>query len=436
MKQIYLGLIALMLIGVAANGWSKVKVEEEVLVLDSNKIFLHHVAHYSDLIVDHVNSQGYEVYGPKGLKAWLTENNIDFVEPVQPSNKLFAGYPSYTQVVAKLNELANKRPDLVKLFSIGKTSQNRDMWMMKISDNVATDELEPEVKYISSMHGDEITGRELMLKLIEDLINGYGTNETITQLINNTEVYIMASMNPDGSELHQRANGRNSDLNRDFPDFSTSDNQNTFTNREIETVNVMKFQASRHFALSANFHGGSVVVNYPWDTASDLFPLDHLVREISLEYASKVPGMYDSREFDGGVTNGYDWYEVDGGMQDWSYFWHGDLQVTIELSGMKWPDYSQIDGFYKNNKESLIRYLTRVHQGAGFNFAAAKVGSVTITNQDNHEAIGTFKFSKAEFFKVLEVGNYKFDVKTDDGFSKSFVVKVSQDMLAPKYTSL
>ena len=46
--------------------------------------------------------------------------------------------------------------------------------------------------------------------------------------------------------------------------------------------------------------------------------------------------MRDSTEFPGGIVNGYDWYEVNGGMQDWSYYWHNDLQVTIELSNMKW----------------------------------------------------------------------------------------------------
>lgn len=436
MKQICLSVLALLTLSMATTGWSKVKIEEEVLVLDSHKLFLPHLSHASDLVIDHVSSQGYEVYGPKGLKAWLKVNGIDYVEAVKASAKAFASYPNYTQVVAKLTELSNKRPDLVKLFSIGKTSKGRDLWMVKISDNVEKDELEPEVKYISSMHGDEITGRELMLRLIEDLINGYGTDDSITKLINNTEVYIMASMNPDGSELHQRGNGRGADINRDFPDFSTNDNQNTFENREIETVNMMKFQASRNFALSANFHGGSVVVNYPWDTSADLFPLDNLVRELSLEYASTVPGMYDSREFSGGVTNGYQWYEVDGGMQDWSYFWHGDLQLTIELSGIKWPDYSQIDSFYKNNKGSLILFLTRVHQGAGFNFNAPKVGSVNITNLNNNDLVGTFKFSKAEFYKVLEVGHYKFEVTTDDGLNKSFDVKVSKDMTSAKYTSL
>ena len=98
----------------------------------------------------------------------------------------------------------------------------------------------------------------------------------------------------------------------------------------------MNWQLSRNFALSANFHGGAEVVNYPWDTIGDRHPLHDLVRQISLDYAAEIPSMRDSYEFPKGVTNGYDWYEVDGGMQDWSYYWHNDLQITVEVSEEKW----------------------------------------------------------------------------------------------------
>ena len=47
----------------------------------------------------------------------------------------------------------------MKLFSIGKSVEGRDLWVLKISDNVNVDEVEPEIKYISSMHGDEIVGQ-------------------------------------------------------------------------------------------------------------------------------------------------------------------------------------------------------------------------------------------------------------------------------------
>jgi hypothetical protein len=253
----------------------------------------------------------------------------------------------------------------LKLFSIGKSEEGRELWVMKISDNVNRDEMEPEFKYISSMHGDEITGRELMHELIEDLAKNYNKDPQITSMIDNTEIYIMPSMNPDGSRARRRGNGNRIDLNRNFPELFVS-KKKYLEDREPETIHLMKFQASRNFSFSANFHGGAVVVNYPWDSTYDRHPFDRLVKDISLEYARRNPEMKNSRSFPGGITNGADWYIVRGGMQDWSYFFHNDLQVTVELSQKKWPNYSKIKNYYKLNRDSLLYYMGAIHQGQVF----------------------------------------------------------------------
>ena len=124
----------------------------------------------------------------------------------------------------------------------------------------------------------------------------------------------------------------------------------------------MKFQAQHHFKLSANFHGGSEVVNYPWDTSDQTFPLEDLVRRLSLDYSSRVPYIFNSTEFRNGITKGYDWYEVNGGMQDWSVQWYNDLQLTIELDRKKWPSYSTCAVKYKENRDALLNLIESVHQ--------------------------------------------------------------------------
>lgn len=381
-----------------------------------------------ELVVDHVSSRGFELYGPKGTKAWLDQIGVNYSSLDKTSIKSLAqtSYPSHEEISSFLKTLASKYPKIMKLESIGKSVEGRELWMVKISDNVELDEVEPEFKYISSMHGDEITGRELTQFWIKDLLEGYGKVARITELVDNTEIFVMPSMNPDGSKRKRRGNAKWKDLNRDFPNW-TKNEANSWEKRAPETQAVMKFQAKRQFSLSANFHGGAVVVNYPWDSSYDRHPLDELVKDLSLKYAALNPEMRSSTEFTDGVTNGADWYKVYGGMQDWSYFWHNDLQVTIELSDRKWPKYKDIPGFYKDNKESLFVFAKSIHQGAGFKLKASNSdGSVRVTNLDTNSSLGSFGFSRGEFYKVLEPGNYRFEIAVGNK-TKSFETSVSKD---------
>lgn len=350
-----LSLIISFLIPIAASA----KIIDESYVI-TDKSFLNILKVRPELTIDHVHGDHFEVHGPTGLGLYLERIGAPFFEekPIKGPN----GYPTPEEIAGKLQDLAAAFPQTAQLFSIGKSSQGRDLWVVKISRPARTHINKPEFKYIANMHGDEIVGRELMVRLIEDLLKADGKDPWITKLIDDVDIYILPSMNPDGAAVARRANGRRVDLNRDFPDFSTSDNVNTPEGREPETQAVMRWQASRRFRLSANFHGGAEVVNYPWDTASNPHPELSVVKNLSLEYARRAPYIGASTAFRNGIVNGYEWYEVDGGMQDWSSYWHGDLQVTIELSRQKWPSYGQVDGYYLQNRDALINFIGRIRE--------------------------------------------------------------------------
>jgi hypothetical protein len=406
-------------------------ISEEYYVIGQHPELLKELSLHPDLVVDHADSNGFEIYGPNGLSKFLSDKNINFYSLKETSKNVdWTSYPNYQQITQKLQEFAQKYPQIVKLFSVGKSVQGRDLWMLKISDNVNVDEVEPEFKFISSMHGDEITGRELTIRLIDEMLKSYGSDQRITDLINNTEIFIMPSMNPDGSEMRRRANANGSDLNRDFPEFVRNDS-NTPQGRQPETQAIMNFQKDRNFALSANFHGGAVCVNYPWDARYDAHPFESLVKDFSQAYADLNTPMRNSREFAGGITNGARWYVLRGGMQDWSSVWHNDLQVTIELSNSKWPSYSQIPNFYLENKDSMLKYIELVHQGAGIKLSDKSAeGVVAIKNQAGR-SLGSYGFQNGEFYKVLDFGSYVFDVKTKVNgreFTKSVSVVVDDNI--------
>ncbi|MBT4792971.1 MAG: hypothetical protein HON90_15450 [Halobacteriovoraceae bacterium] len=394
----------------------------------------------SDLTIDHPSNSDFELYGPKGTEKWLKSLNVNYQPLPKIHKSLAADYPTPSEIDQKLINFQLKYPHLVTLIEIGRSHKNHPILAVKISDNPKLDELEPEFKYIANMHGNEIVGRELLVSLIEDLLKSYDEGDLqITNLINNTEIYIIPSMNPDGANKRRRGNNKYKDLNRNFPDFSTADNTNSTRKRQPETVAIMNFAAKRNFSLSANFHGGTEVVNYPWDTTPEHFPLYDLIVNFSKEYAKHIPSMFNSRGFDEGVTNGYDWYEVDGGMQDWSYNWHNDLQITIELSHSKWPSYNRIPAYYTKNKYSLIKYITQIHQGAGFSFTDKDVqGKVEIKTRKG-KIVGTYGFTHGEFYKVLPVGDYEFEISSKEKQFKpiTFSAEVQADQLFnPNYKIL
>ena len=67
--------------------------------------------------------------------------------------------------------------------------------------------------------------------------------------------------------------------------------------------------------------------------------------------------------FQNGITNGAQWYDVPGGMQDFNYVHSNDFEITIELTCCKYPQPSELPKEWRNNKESLLKYMELVHSG-------------------------------------------------------------------------
>lgn len=192
-----------------------------------------------------------------------------------------ARYTSNTELADLFVGLQKEYPKLVDTRSIGQSLDGRDMIVVRINKDVQRPRnlLTPMFKYVGNMHGDETVGRQLLIYLAEYLVKNYGVIPEVTALVNNTDIYLMPSMNPDGFEkskegscesmrnYYGRYNGAGTDLNRDFPDrFDKLLIGKLYNpNRQPETIAMMDWVKRNPFVLSANLHGGAVVASYPYD---------------------------------------------------------------------------------------------------------------------------------------------------------------------------
>mgnify|MGYP000501129693 FL=1 len=109
-------------------------------------------------------------------------------------------YLDHAEMVAAIREIAARKPGIARVFSIGTSYEGRELWAAKVSDRVGTDEDEPEVLFDGGMHGREHLSTEMAVVLFRNLVVGHGTDRRITDMVNRTEITIMFSLNPDGSE--------------------------------------------------------------------------------------------------------------------------------------------------------------------------------------------------------------------------------------------
>ena len=98
----------------AMNANAAVKLSEEARIIDPSHLHLKLLSQNPDLVIDHVSSLGYEVYGPEGLKTYLTAQNISYLNARVPMTTSGADYPTAEASDLAVQNLAkNIRPSLL-----------------------------------------------------------------------------------------------------------------------------------------------------------------------------------------------------------------------------------------------------------------------------------------------------------------------------------
>ena len=379
---------------------------------------------------------------PGNVQGVVMEDHIDL-----GAKTTWNFYPTYTAYVDLMNQFQATYPSICQVQTIATLTSGRKIMVAKISDNVSIDEAEPEFLYTSSIHGDETTGYVLMLHLMDYLLSNYGTNTEVTSLVNTMEIYINPLANPDGTyaggnstvTVATRSNANGVDMNRNYPD--PQNGQHPDGNAwQPETVAFMNFASSRHFVASANFHGGAEVVNYPWDTKAELNADDAWWQYVSHEYVDMARSngntSYMTDVTASGITNGYAWYEVNGGRQDYMNYYHHCREVTIELSTAKTLPASSLLTWWNYNYNSLILYMKEALYGIHGIITDASTGlpitaKVFVTGHDQYNTETYSSANLGDYTRLIKAGTYTLEVS-----APNYVTKIISNVIVTDHNTV
>ncbi len=309
---------------------------------------------------------------------------VDYDFPV--GQEAFHTYPEMASEVAAA---AIRHPEIVQRFSIGTSYQGRELWAAKVSDNVATDEAEPEILVDGLHHGDEHMSLEMTLAVLRWLTDGYGSDERITRIVDTREIWIVFAMNPDGATYDVKGrtyhNWRKSrqpnagttavgtDLNRNY-DYrwgccgGSSGNPSSSRYRGASAFSAPETRALADFVRSRVIGGVQQIrASLSFHTTGRLvmWPYGHTLTNVPGDMTADDQAAFASMGRHMASTNGYspiqasDLYISAGTSRDWLYGRYRIFAYTFELSpdSTPYPSAARIPTETGRNREAVLYLL-------------------------------------------------------------------------------
>lgn len=284
------------------------------------------------------------------------------------------GYLTFAEVVAELDNMRTLYPNLISARqSLGLSIENRDIWMVKISDNPDTDESEQEILYTALHHAREPQSMATVIYFMWYMLENYGSDPTVTDLVDNRELYFVPVVNPDGYVYNQqtnpngggmwRKNRRNNgngtygvDLNRNYgyrwgydnsgssPTTSSSTYRGSGPFSEPETQVMRDFALSRQFRMANNYHGYGNLLIFPWGFIGNFYTPDHSA------YVAWGQDMTQFNNYLDGTANQTVGYLVNGEANDWLY---GEQILKGKVFGFTTEVGTGSDGFWPSQSRII-----------------------------------------------------------------------------------
>jgi hypothetical protein len=296
-------------------------------------------------------------------------------------------YHDYYGTIGVLNEFQIKYPDLVNVFSIGESVLGKNIWCIRITNENNT-KPKPSCLIDGCIHGEEWEAGEACLYLSEYLLINFGNNETITHILNSSEVYLVPLVNPDARQDDSRYNDNGINLDRNFdidfgrirggviplgklfgrikipyietprlhkwfpsfPDRLENCGRRPFSEPETQAMrDLMRELENNDFSFYLNIHTALHCIGGPWDAFKPPFEKSKQEQYIFDYVAEWVVENTEYEEYDKEINLNY---KMSGGAADWCFKEFRIPTFWIEILS---PDYDAIFGEKKH--DHLVHWM-------------------------------------------------------------------------------
>jgi len=361
----------------------------------------------------------------------IAENAFENILALPPDMGL---YHTYAEMLTELQQREAAYPSICKLYDVGDTWENREMWLLKISDNPSQNEHEPRLFIVGCHHAREIMTVEISLHFIKVLLTNYATDPDIKYYVDNYEIYVMPMANPDGHvyvennssgspdywwRKNRRVNGGSYgvDLNRNYsykwgyddrgsspiPSSSTYRGPAAFSEPETTAIrNIMK-DPGFDFALDYHSYGEYILIPYSYDT---LERAPNPERDYFLQIGNGMNTKLNNRYRVGTCLETLR-YPVNGGAIDYHYgeqtekekFYGWSFEVNTSSQGGFGPPEEYIAPTCAEQEGVLLWFLDYMKEFVGVELASFEgraadgraVLSWTTASEYNHAGFNLYR---------------------------------------------
>jgi hypothetical protein len=329
---------------------------------------------------------------PSAAKSWLASS--DRLAPRALSS--CSDFIAFDQIRVLLEGLSEDYGEIAAAFSIGTSVERREIPALRLSANPgAPAEERAKVRIIGGIHGNECMSVQQVAYIAVWLANGYGDDPFVTRLLDEAEVVLVPTVNPDGydGDWATRSNANGVDLNRNLHFAWVADSAagpSPFS--EPETRAVRDLSRTTRFTVGLSYHTHATYVNAPWNYSPYHPPDEALFQAMGEAYAGT--SAYHA-------VFGWDWYDIEGDVNDWSLGVMGTFDWTLELI-------SDLDSQWDIHSAGLEGFLSFVFQGAAGVVTDGETGApLSARIEVSPEGVPVFTDPGAgDYHRVLLPGRY------------------------------